>query len=340
MPFRLEDPKLYSFQGTIVKTLFKGLAKTLDLFVAPAFSAPGYWLRRRSWRDPELRVDLSKQHHIVTGANSGLGFACARQLATRGATVHMLCRNADRGAKARDQILAEDPESRLFLHVVDVSLTQSVRDFASDFQGRFERLDGLIHNAGVLPHSRAESAEGVELTFATNVLGPFLLTLELQSLLQKSAPSRVIFVSSGGMYTQKLNVEDLQFTREPFDGVVAYAQTKRAEVILAEMFAARLKDRGITVNSMHPGWADTPGVQKSLPGFRKVTKFMLRDYEQGADTMVWLAAAKELEGVTGQFWFDRAPRRTHLPFSKTHESEDDRQALWQACERLSGVSHS
>lgn len=317
-----------------MRPFFKALATGLDFFVAPSFSAPGYSVRKRAWEPEDLPKDLGGQHIVVTGANSGLGYATTENLAGRGATLHMLCRNKERGEAARESILKKLPEATLHLHIVDVSLVSEILRFAEDYRARFDRLDVLILNAGVLLDARSETKEGIESSFATNVLGPFVLCHELEELLSAGDGARVIFVSSGGMYTQKLDVRDFQFEKKSFDGVVAYAQNKRAQVILTEQFAELWRDKGIRVNAMHPGWADTPGVQSSLPVFRALTSFMLRDSVQGADTIVWLACSERVKEKTGLFFFDRLPRRAHAPFAKTRSSEADRKALWETCEGL------
>ena len=139
------------------------------------------------------------------------------------------------------------------------------------------------------------------------------------------------------MYTQKLDVDDLQFEHKPFNGVVAYAQAKRAQVILTELWAEKLAGSGVTVNAMHPGWADTPGVQTSLPTFRRLAKGSLRTPEQGADTILWLAVTRAVAGETAKFWFDRRARGTHL-LPRTQSSAHDRQRLWDECVRLSGLT--
>lgn len=317
-----------------MRGLFRLMANGLDLFVAPAFSAPGFALRKRAWEPETLPTDLSGQQMIVTGANSGLGYATSEDLAGRGATIHMLCRNKEKGEAAQDRILKKCPEATLHLHIVDVSLCSEILGFVQSYQRDFDRVDGLILNAGVLLGAREETNEGVEKSFATNVLGPYLLCRELEPLLVSGEPSRVIFVSSGGMYTQKLDVDDFQFERKSFDGVAAYAQNKRAEVILTELFAELWRDKAVTVNAMHPGWADTPGVQSSLPIFRALTSFMLRDAKQGADTIIWLACSETVKDKSGMFFFDRLPRRTRAPFSKTESSVEDRAKLWDYCENL------
>ena len=167
------------------------------------------------------------------------------------------------------------------------------------------------------------------------MLGPFLLTNLLIPLLMESAPARVINVSSGGMYTQRLHVEDLQSTGEKFDGPTVYARTKRAQAILTELWAKRLAGSGVVAHAMHPGWVDTPGVASSLPRFHRLTGPLLRSPDQGADTIVWLGAAAEPGESSGGFWHDRRRRPTHrVPW--TRETPEDRQRLWRECERLTG----
>ena len=215
----------------------------------------------------------------------------------------------------------------------DLSDLRDIRRFAAEFLASEPRLDVLVNNAGVLPAQRAVTADGLELTFATNVAAPFLLTKLLLGRLRSSAPSRIVNVTSGGMYTQRLHVEDLQMERGKFDGTVAYARTKRAEMVLTELWAQRLEGSSVVVHAMHPGWADTPGVRASLPTFHRLTRPLLRTPEQGADTIVWLAAAAEPARSTGGLWHDRRRRATHrVPW--TRESSDEREALWTACEQL------
>jgi NAD(P)-dependent dehydrogenase (short-subunit alcohol dehydrogenase family) len=195
-------------------------------------------------------------------------------------------------------------------------------------------VDVLVHNAGVLPDERIETRAGLELTLAIHVVGPFLLTRLLRGNLEKSPDGRVIWVSSGGMYTRRLNLEDPNWTKREYDGVVAYAETKRAQVVLSELWAEELRGSSTSVSAMHPGWADTPAVASSLPRFHRVTRNILRTPAEGADTVVWLAVCSRACESTGRFFFDRKERTTHLlPF--TRESEADRRALWDLCERLS-----
>ncbi len=174
---------------------------------------------------------------------------------------------------------------------------------------------------------RSTSVDGYELTLATHVLGPLLLTELLTPLLAEAAPSKVVFVTSGGMYTEKLDVDDLELTGREFNGTAFYAHAKRVQVILTELLDARLEPLGITVHAMHPGWVDTPGVVDALPRFHTTLGRILRTPAQGADTIVWLAASEEAAEHGGKLWMDRRIRPAHrVPW--THEDAVDRARLW------------
>jgi dehydrogenase/reductase SDR family protein 12 len=248
-----------------------------------------------------------------------------------GAEVMLLCRSRERGEQAASAIREQTGNPRVFAEVVDMSSLDSIREASARLSSG--PVDVLVHNAGVLPDERIETGDGLESTFATHVAGPFLLTRQLRERLEESDDGRVIWVSSGGMYTRRLNLEDLAWAEREYDGVTAYAESKRAQVVLAELWSEELAGSSVVVNSMHPGWADTPAVEKSLPRFHRITQEILRTPAQGADTVVWLAACPRANQRSGRFFFDRTERRTHwFPF--TRESAADRRALWQVCKQL------
>ena len=319
----------------MTKWIFRSVDAFIDELVLPSYTWPGYALRSLTWNDSDLDVDLTEKVCLITGANAGLGLATAVQLAALGATVYMVARNAEKGTLARDQVIAQTGNGRVHLVVLDVSDLTAVAQFAAQFQQQQPRLDVLIHNASVLLPHRQVSVDGIEQTLATNLIGPFLLTQQLMPLLQASAPARIIWVSSGGMYTQKFDPAIFHADDANYNGTIAYAQTKRAQIILMEMLARQLAPVGVTVNAMHPGWVDTPGVQFSLPTFRKIMRLGLRTPKQGADTIVWLAAAPQLTAVSGKFWLDRRARPTHKFYLRTQSSAAERQQLWAECVRLS-----
>jgi len=307
------------------------LSRALDATIVLSFDRSGYRRHAASFRPEDLAVDLTGRVAVVTGANSGLGKATSRALAERGAEVFLLCRSEERGRDALRELKHATGSRRLRLVVADVSEPESVQAAVEAIGG--SRVDVLVNNAAVLPDARRENSRGVEATFATNVLGPFQLTRLLEPRLRAAGRARVVNVSSGGMYARRLSLEDWNWKRRPFDGVAAYAMAKRALVVLTETWAERLRGSGVTVNAMHPGWADTPGVRTSLPRFRRAMASRLRTSEEAADTVVWMSVCPRLEGETGRFYFDREPRPTHLvPW--TREDPRDRRRLWRLCVRL------
>jgi dehydrogenase/reductase SDR family protein 12 len=310
------------------------LDDVLDRTVIAGYTNVGYRVRRRGWSASELQRMKGKVV-LVTGASSGLGLAAAEGFARLGATVWLVVRSQERGEQARMRIVERSGNGDVHVGVCDLSELESVRQFAGRFRDQASRLDVLVNNAGVMTKARGVSADGIELTLATNVIGPFLLTNLLIPLLEESAPGRIINVSSGGMYTQKLSVDDLQSEHGQFDGPKAYARTKRAEVILTELWAEQLAGTGVVVHSMHPGWSDTPSLRSSLPHFYKVTRPLLRTPAQGADTIVWLGSAAEPGRSSGRFWHDRRPRPTHV-LPCTRETPQERERLLAECVRLSG----
>ena len=310
------------------------LDEVLDRTVIAGYTNIGYRVRSRGWSASELQR-MDGKVVLVTGASSGLGLAAAEGFARLGATVWLVVRRPERGEEARMRIVERSGDGDVHVGVCDLSELESVRQFAGRFRDQVPRLDVLVNNAGVMTEARGVSDDGIELTLATNVIGPFPLTNLLIPLLEESAPARIINVTSGGMYTQKLRVDDLQSEHGRFDGPKAYARTKRAEVILTELWAEQLAGTGVAVHSMHPGWSDTPSLRSSLPRFYKVTRPLLRTPAQGADTIVWLGSAAEPGRSSGLFWHDRRPRPTHR-LRCTRETPQERERLLAECVRLSG----
>jgi dehydrogenase/reductase SDR family protein 12 len=309
--------------------LGRGLNLLVDPTIVFSFDRTGFNIHALSFRSDDVDVDLSGKRCLITGANSGIGYETALALADLGAEVVLLCRSLERGELAAVRIREATGNRNVTVEELDVSRLSSIRAAARRLGER--PVDVLVHNAGVLPAARTETEDGLELTLATHVVGPFALTSLLSGSLQASADARVIWVSSGGMYTRRLNTSDMNWTRRPYDGLRAYAETKRAQVVLAELWADELKGASVVSNSMHPGWADTPSVRSSIPNFWRLTKCILRTPAEGADTAIWLAACKRARQWTGRFFFDREPRRTHL-LPTTRESAEDRRALWRFCE--------
>ena len=288
----------------------------MDRLVLPGalgFTRFGFAVRKLFWSDLE---DFSAPRvAVVTGATSGLGRVAAERLAGLGARVILVGRNRQKLEQVLGEIAEATGSADLETEIADLSLMADVRHLARRLLEREDSIHILINNAAVLPSERTFTREGLETTFATDLLSPFLLVL------------------SGGMYLTGVDVDDLQNKQGEYDGSRAYARAKRGLMILTEHWSNQLKGTGVTVNAMHPGWADTPGVRESLPGFYKLTRPVLRTPEQGADTIVWLAASPEAAEHTGKFWLDREPHLSAI-FPGTAGSRSQRLKLIDELERL------
>jgi dehydrogenase/reductase SDR family protein 12 len=278
----------------------------------------GSGLRQLWWPADPPAGALSGKHVLVTGATSGLGEAMANSCAALGATVHLLGRNTAKVSASAAAIRAAMPGTEIVEEVCDVGDLDAVRAWTDDFTGRVEALHGLVHNAGAMPKTRGETAQGHETQLACHVLGPHLMTDRLLTSLRNADGAQVVFVSSGGMYTAPLSATDLESESGEYDGVKVYARTKRMQVVLANAWAERLAATGVRVASMHPGWAETPGVTESLPTFDKVMRPLLRTATDGGDTAVWLVATRP-ESRPPHFWHDRAQRPTTFGWQRAQD---------------------
>ncbi|KAJ7969764.1 Short-chain dehydrogenase/reductase [Quillaja saponaria] len=281
------------------------------------FTKAGFIEHSKKFNPGDMQTRIEGKNCIVTGANSGIGYATAQGLASRGATVYLVCRNKERGEAALSKIQSATGSQKVHLEVCDLSSVTEIKSFTSRFSTEDVPVHVLVNNAGSIEHNRVSTSERFELNFAVNVLGSYTMTELLLPLLEKAAPdARVITVSSGGMYTTPLTV-DLQYTDSNFNGIEQYARNKRVQVALTEKWSEIYKDREIGFYSMHPGWAETPGVAKSLPGFSKSFSGKLRTSEEGADTVIWLALQPKEKLMSGEFYFDRAVAPKHLNFTAT-----------------------
>jgi NAD(P)-dependent dehydrogenase (short-subunit alcohol dehydrogenase family) len=289
-------------------SLFNSLMDRLILPGALGFTRFGYEWRNRNWSAEN--ISMEERTVVVTGATSGLGLSVAHSLAKLGARVVMVGRNPDKAESARKEVIAASGNDDISVQLADLSLMSEVRSLAVRVLESEPVVHVLINNAAILPAKRELTVEGLEQTFATDLLSPYLLTELLLPRLRASAPARIINVLSGGMYLSGLAVDDLEYEQGNFDGSRAYARAKRALMVLTEQWAAELEGRGVVVNAMHPGWADTPGVEDSLPGFYSLMRTVLRSPEQGADTIVWLASDPTASESSGGFYLDREPHVT------------------------------
>jgi len=311
------------------------LSAALDKAVVPGFSRIGYALRSRlqHWQ-PLTSFNLIGKTVVITGPTSGLGLETARQLASLGANLVLVARNAEKCQRVIEELAPLCKGNAPVFIQADVADLNQVRTACSQIASQFPRIDILIHNAGALLSTREISEQGIEQTVACHVVGPFLMT---SLLINQLHGGRVITVSSGGMYSvglpQASSNQSLQMSVSKYNGTKQYAIAKRAQVTLNEMLAKRYSE--IEFVAMHPGWADTPGVQQSIPLFRKLTAPILRTTNEGADTIVWLSCIQPLPGPSGSFWSDREVRTTHkTPQSRKLDTEANRLALWSQVEQL------
>jgi NAD(P)-dependent dehydrogenase (short-subunit alcohol dehydrogenase family) len=297
-----------------------------NLFTAlKCFTRAGYRTGRRTWAP--MSTDMAEKHVVLTGASAGLGFETAVALLEAGATLTLVIRDPNKVASMQAALQERSGRQADRVELADLSLLSQVNALSERLLSANRPIDVLINNAGALFNEYCQTSEGIETSAALLLLSPWRLTEAVHPLLaHHDTPARVINVVSGGMYTQKLQCESLVMSEDDYRGSVAYARAKRALTVLTELWSAQWRDDRIVVNAMHPGWADTPGVQGALPGFRRLTHRVLRSSQEGADTIVWLARAREADKTSGQLFLDREPRTTHLR-QHTLESAEERAAL-------------
>jgi retinol dehydrogenase 14 len=242
---------------------------------------------------------------LITGASSGIGFEASVALARSGARVVMVGRNPERTAAAMADVIKRSGSSEVSSLLCDFSSQAEIRALADTVRSRYERLDVLVNNAGQANKARHETADGIEMTFAVNHLGPFLLTNLLRDLLVGSAPARIVTVSSIGHRQGTLDFDDLGFAHGGYSILNAYSRSKLANVLFANELARRLEGTGVTSNSLHPGSVDTP-IWNEAPYLIKPMIFVLRftfiTAEQGGSYIADLATRPELARVTGKYF--------------------------------------
>lgn len=317
----------------------------LELSIVGSFTRLGPALRRRlyGWADPTLG-SLQRRTALITGPTSGLGRAVADDFARLGARVILVGRSADRLARVRGDLTAAYGGltaayggDRFPIVIADMGSLASVRAAVAEVLDSEPRLDILVDNAGAIFPERTIGADGIEATLSVLVVGPFAMVSGLLPLLRATPGSRVIATTSGGMYTQALDLGDLESAFGTYSGALAYARAKRAQVSLIREWARRLAADDITFCAMHPGWADTPGLADTLPGFYRAMQPLLRTPAEGAETVAWLATTPDIEAFNGALVLDRRAR----PFDRvpwTVVSAADRRRLWVHVVALSGLA--
>ncbi len=271
---------------------------------------------------------------IITGPTSGIGKEIAIGLGALGANLVLGCRDVVRGKQVAQEIVQRTGAKNIAVVHLDTSSQQSIREFAQKYREKYPRLDVLVNNAGMNrgTQPRANSADGIELTFATNALGYHLLVKQLLDLLKASAPARIVNVAS--TFAGDLDLDDLQFEHRPFDSIKAYAQSKACNRMLTWALARRLEGSGVTANAMAPGLIADTGLYRHAPPelVLRLRQRGNRTVVQGADTAVWLASSPSVERVNGKFFEDRKQVSCEFRNKKNEEK------LWEICERLASSS--
>jgi dehydrogenase/reductase SDR family protein 12 len=300
-----------------------------------SWSRIGILLRRRIWSwDQAVDASFEGKVAVVTGGSSGIGKAAALALAQAGATVGIVGKDPARTELAAAEIAERSPIGTVWAEVADLGSIEETESLAERIRERTHRVDALVHCAGVLEHQYVLSEDGIETTAAVHVVGPHVLTSRIAPLLARSAPSRVVWVSSGGMYAQRLEVDGLEPDPNRYRGTVAYAQAKRAQVVLSGLWNDRLETAGISSFAMHPGWVNTAALSDGLPSFSRVLRPILRDPSEGADTVVWLAggsAGSWAEPGEPGIWLDRRRRKAQR-WPIRGQDPDEARKLWDWCE--------
>ncbi len=297
----------------ITKPINAPLKKVISFYTrfTASYSAIGYYARRTFLPWPALEGRFGGQTWLVTGGSEGIGGAAARAALEGGATV--ICVARDPGKLEAFAASVQGP-GKCVLEPVDMSLQKDVMALADRLQARGTRVDVVVNNVGVQKRDQFLTDEGVELSFATNILGHYTLLRELLARDLLAAQGTVIEVSSGGMYNYAMVPKDLNINTvdSGYVGSRAYGLAKRAQVMLMGYWRQKYAGSGRSFYSMHPGWVDTASVGRSMPRFRNTLKSVLRTHAQGADTIVWLAETRPPQKGAEAMWFDRKERPVHI----------------------------
>ena len=275
--------------------------------------------------------DVKRKRIVVTGPTSGIGKEIATQLGAFGANLVLGCRDMERGKRVAEEI-SKNTGNKSIIDVMylDASSFQSIYEFSKQYKKQFSNLDVLVNNAGVnrAEQPREDSVDGIELTFATNVLGYYLLTRELLAILKAANRSRIVNVAS--TFASDLDLDDVEFKRRPYDGMKAYAQSKACDRLITWAFARRLEKNGISVNAMAPGLVPNSNLFAKMSPETKnmLTKRGGVDFTQAADTAVWLASDTEAEHINGRFFEQRNEIACEFRNIK------DEEKLWDICEGM------
>lgn len=276
---------------------------------------------------------------LVTGATSGMGLVTAEALARQGATTIMVGRSRERAEAAADRIREQTGNESVDFIVADLSSQTEIRRLAAEFKRRHQHLHVLVNNVGAWFTRRRESADGIEMTFALNYLGHFLLTDLLLDVLKASSPSRIVNIASYGHAKGRIDFDDLE-GRHDYNGMKAYRQSKLADVMFTYELARRLEGAGVSANAVNPGLvASNFGLDNFaapwLVGLlRRAYGLVALSAEEGAKTAVYLATSEEVQGVSGRYF----EKQQAVPSSEASYDRERQTRLWKASEEMTGLA--
>jgi NAD(P)-dependent dehydrogenase (short-subunit alcohol dehydrogenase family) len=279
---------------------------------------------------------ISGRTALVTGATSGIGLEASAKLAGMGAEVVLVARDRARGQAAVDVVKTRSGSKEVSLLLCDLASFTQIRALAAEVIASRPRLSILVNNAGTVSTGREVTGDGIERTFAVNHLGPFLLTNLLLDLLKRSAPARIVTVASGAHSQGDMPFDNLQFEHGGYRIMRAYARSKLANVLFTAELSRRLADTGVTANCLHPGavvtniWSGAPWYAQP---FLAVAKLFMISAEKGADTVVYLAASPDVEGLSGGYY----ERNRRVAPAALAQDEAIARTLWERSAALVGL---
>ena len=297
-------------------------------------------MQKANWTTDDI-LNVKGKVAVVTGGNSGLGKETARVLAQKGVKVILAVRSTDRGEDAAIEIRKEFPKSNVEVMKLDLSSLASVRSFAKEFLGRYEHLDFLINNAGVMVPPYTKTEDGFELQFGTNHLAHFALTGLLLPLLESTEDSRIVTISSVAHLTGDVNFHDLAWEQRKYDAPKAYADSKIANLYFTYELARKLNKSSIRVLAAHPGWTST-NLQKNWRLFRLLNPFFAQKPEMGA--LPTLRAATDPDAQSGDYfgpsgWQEVRGYPKKVASNKRSNDKEIAEKLWRASEKLTGIKY-
>lgn len=270
---------------------------------------------------------------MLTGANSGIGKATALGLAEMGTRIVIVCRNKERGEIAQQEIIEKTGNKNLDLLICDLSSQEQIHKLVSEFKQKYQNLHVLINNAGIVLSKRELSVDGIEMNFAVNYFAPFLLTNLLVDELKKSAPSRIINVSSGVHKRASMDFDDLQGENKKYGAFKNYGVSKLAITLFTYELSRKLEGTGITVNAVHPGVVRS-NLGRDLPAFsRGFQKTFFKSPKKGAATSIYLASSPDVEGVTGKYFVNKQPKKS----SGESYNEEYAKRLWEISAEMTNL---